>query len=343
MNWEELHYDLPEEAIAQEPIEPRDASRMMVVFYPEDQIDHAHFRDLPSYLDPGDLLVINETKVTALRLMGRKPTGAFVEALLLEEKGPGVYRALMRPGRRLKVGAVIHFEGDLKAHVVEEQEGGFRLLGFENGVEARQIIQQKAQIPLPPYFRGSLPDPERYQTVYAKTPGSAAAPTAGLHFTPAVFQALQEKGVEVACLSLSISIDTFRPLDTLNPQNQKLHGERYDIPEETAKRIAEARGRIIAVGTTSVRALESAAIGERMVRPGPGETHLFISPGYRFQVVDSMITNFHMPRTTMLAMVSAFMGTQRLKKCYEIALQQGYRFLSFGDCMLILGRRSYAR
>ncbi|MCL6623404.1 MAG: S-adenosylmethionine:tRNA ribosyltransferase-isomerase, partial [Fimbriimonadales bacterium] len=183
----------------------------------------------------------------------------------------------------------------------------------------------------------------RDQTGCAKTPGSAAAPTAGLHFTPAVFQALQEKGVAVASLSLNISIDTFRPLDALNPQNQKLHGERYDIPEETAKRIAEAGGRIIAVGTTSVRALESAAIGKRMVRPGPGETHLFISPGYRFQVVDSMITNFHMPRTSMLAMVSAFIGTQRLKKCYEIALQQGYRFLSFGDCMLILGRHSYAR
>lgn len=340
MNWEELHYDLPPEAIAQEPIEPRDSSRMLVVFYPEEEIKHAHFRDLPSFLEPGDLIVLNDTKVTAQRIIGRKPTGAYVEALLFEEKESGVYRALVRPGRRLKAGASILFEGDLRAFVVEEQEGGFRLLRFENGADARARIQQIAQIPLPPYFRGVLPKPERYQTIYAKAPGSAAAPTAGLHFTPRVFQALQERGVEVAFLSLSISIDTFRPLD--DPQNQKLYGEQFVIPAETASRISEAKGRIIAVGTTSVRALESAAIGERQVRPGAGNTQLFISPGYRFQVVDSLITNFHMPRTSMLAMVSAFIGTTRLKKCYEIALQQGYRFLSFGDCMLILGRRQNA-
>ncbi len=342
MNWDELDYTLPEEAIAQEPIEPRDASRMMVVFYPGEEIHHSHFRDLPSYLEPGDLLVLNETKVTAMRLIGQKPTGAFVEALLFEEREPGVYRALVRPGRRLKTGAVILFEGDLKAQIVEEQEGGFRILRFEDGEEVREKIQKTAQTPLPPYFRGRLPDPNRYQTVYARIPGSAAAPTAGLHFTPAVFQALQEKGIGIATLSLSISIDTFRPLDTFNPQNQKLYGEHFEIPAETARRIAEARGRIIAVGTTSVRALESSAIGERKVRPGAGETQLFISPGYRFQVVDSMITNFHMPRTSMLAMVSAFIGVPRLKKCYDIALQQGYRFLSFGDCMLILRRRPNA-
>ncbi|MCH8274037.1 MAG: tRNA preQ1(34) S-adenosylmethionine ribosyltransferase-isomerase QueA [Armatimonadetes bacterium] len=343
MRVSESDYALPDEAIAQTPAEPRDSSRMLILDRCTGEIEHARFRDLPKHLEPGDLVVMNDARVTALRLHGRKPAGARVEALLLREVTPGVYAALVKPGRRLKKGARIMFREGLEAEVIGKTEDGGRVLRFNPADNLPSKLKRIGSTPLPPYFKGELDDPERYQTVYASAPGSSAAPTAGLHFTPELLRTLHERGVETAMVSLEVGLDTFRPIPAGNVEEHKMHGENYCVPMETAQKVASARGRVVAVGTTTVRALESAAAGTRRVEPGSGNTDLFIRPSYNFRVVDGIITNFHLPRTTMLLLVAAFCGGARLKAAYREALQAGYRFLSFGDSMLILAREQNAK
>lgn len=328
---EVLDYSLPAEAIAPNPAEPRDSAKLLVLQGAE--LSHHTFRDLPKLLNPGDLLVLNNTRVSALRLIGRRTTGGAVEALLLRPEGKSTYEALVKPAKRLRAGAVIEFEHDVRATVVSEGEGGLRTLSFGDLADLQSRLAEIGSTPLPPYIYETSAPPSRYQTVYASVPGSSAAPTAGLHFTDAVFEALRTKGVDIAYVTLDVGIDTFRPV---TGPDHKMHGERYFVPPETASAIRDARGRVIAVGTTTVRTLETAAIGHRSVRAGEGCSSLFIKPGYRFHVVDGMITNFHMPHTSMLFMVAAMCGGVRLANAYQTALDAGYRFLSFGDAMLII-------
>lgn len=330
-------YELPENRIAQEPLADRSAARLMVVDRSTGAWEHRVFRDLPELLEPGDLLVRNATRVTAMRLFGAKPSGGAVEALLLrQDTAPGSFVALVKPGRRLPTGALIEFEGGLRATVGEVRADGQRVLHFE-AVEGQldQQLRECAQAPLPPYIRTRLKDPERYQTVYAKHGGSAAAPTAGLHFTPEVLEALDRRGVETAEVTLSVGLDTFRPVTEDRAADHVMHGEWCSVSEATRDAVARCRGRIIAVGTTSARTLESFAVGPRQLETGTKETRIFITSGYRWRIVDGMITNYHMPRTTMLLMVASLTGRDALMAAYAEALQQNYRFLSFGDAMLI--------
>lgn len=338
MRMSDFDYVLPVDRIAQAPAEPRDSSRLMVLDGESGRIEHTRFSELASYLAPGDLLVTNDTRVTARRLVGRKQTGAEVEVVILREVEPFVYEALARPAKRLKAGSVISLETGDVATVVGESAFGGRLLRFSKDSNIRERLETIGQVPLPPYIRSSLADSERYQTVYSRSPGSAAAPTAGLHFTERLLKRIREKGVDVQAISLDVSIDTFRPVSAEDPSDHKMHGERYCVPKATAEAIERCEGRIYAVGTTTVRALEAAAIGPRRVRAGTAITNMFITPGYKFRIVDGMITNFHMPRTTMLLMVGALCGVENLRTAYSVALSEGYRFLSFGDAMLIKSR-----
>ncbi len=327
-------YELPEELIAQEPVEPRDSSRLMVVHRATGQLEHRYFYELPEYLREGDTLVLNDSRVSARRLFGRKPTGGRVELLLLRPVGDGRWHALVRPGRRLPEGSLIILDESHTAQIEARLEEGIRLVRFIP--PADEWLQTVGQIPLPPYIHRQLTDPERYQTVYARQPGSAAAPTAGLHFTPKLLETLKAQGVQIATVTLHVSLDTFRPLQSERVEEHKMHGEWFTLSPEAAERINSTRGRIVAVGTTSVRVLESAAVGKRRVQPMTGETRLYITPGYEFKVVDALITNFHMPRTTVLVLVCAFGGRERILTAYREAIRQRYRFLSFGDAMLIL-------
>lgn len=329
-------YELPESLIAQEPIEPRDHSRLLVLHRDTGAIEHRHFYNLPEYLRAGDTLVLNDTRVSAWRLHGRKPTGGQVEMLLMRPLGDGRWQALVKPSRRLPEGSRVLFEGGLEAFVETRLEDGTRIVRLVSEQPIEQILAQIGDVPLPPYIHKKLADPERYQTVIAQKPGSAAAPTAGLHFTPQLLDTLRSQGVQIATITLHISLDTFRPLQTEQVEEHKMHGEWYTLSPETAEIINNTPGRIVAVGTTSVRTLESAAIGKRRVQPQTVQTHLYITPGYEFQVVDALITNFHMPRTTMLVLVSAFAGRERVLNAYHEAVRLGYRFLSFGDAMLIV-------
>lgn len=329
-------YDLPVELIAQTPVEPRDSSRLLVVHRETGTLEHCHFHGLPRYLSLGDTLVLNDTRVSAWRLFGRKATGGRVETLLLRPLGQGLWHALVKPGRRLQVGAQIHFGQGLSAVVMERHEDGTRTLCFESADELESLLPGIAQVPLPPYIYRALPDPERYQTVYAKQPGSAAAPTAGLHFTPSLLQTLRANGVKTAYVTLHVSLDTFRPLQSELIEEHKMHGERFEIDEAAAEMINSTPGRVIAVGTTAIRTLESSAVTKGRVQPKKGETNLYIQPGYEFQIVQGIVTNFHLPRTTMLVLISAFTGIDLLMKAYREAVQKQYRFLSFGDAMLIL-------
>lgn len=300
-------------------------------------IEHRGFRDLPSILQPGDLLVMNDTRVTAMRLFGRKRTGGAVEALLLREgQVPRSFEALTKPAKRLRPGTELEFEGDLRARVESDLGEGLRVIVFEDVPGWRERLAEVGQTPLPPYIHERLPNAERYQTTYARSPGSAAAPTAGLHFTSDVFEALERRGVKTATVTLDVGIDTFRPLSTEKIEEHSMHGERCSVPEATASAVADCRGRVIAVGTTSVRTLESLAVAPRVLRAGSLTTSIFISPGYEYKICDGMLTNFHMPRTTMLVMLAAMTGLGPLKAAYESAVANRYRFLSFGDSMLIL-------
>ncbi|MEO7454439.1 MAG: tRNA preQ1(34) S-adenosylmethionine ribosyltransferase-isomerase QueA [Fimbriimonadales bacterium] len=330
----DFDYVLPEDRIAQNPVEPRDSAKMLVVDCGE--IKHRVFSDLPELLSPGDLLVLNNTRVTALRLFGERPGGGKTEVLLLRESQPLTFESLVKPAKKLKVGTSIAFEGGLEATVVGEGSDGIRTISFRSFDGFESALAAAGRVPLPPYIRETQATDERYQTVYAETPGSSAAPTAGLHFTDDLFARLTEKQIDTAFVTLDVGIDTFRPMQSENPDDHKMHGESFFIPKATRDAVANASGRVIAVGTTSVRALETASIDKRMLQPGPGCSSLFVKPGYRFKTVDAMLTNFHMPRTTMLFMVAALCGKDTLLSAYESALTADYRFLSFGDSMLIL-------
>jgi S-adenosylmethionine:tRNA ribosyltransferase-isomerase len=340
----DFDYDLPESSIAQTPVEPRDSSRMLVLHRDTGEIEHRIFRDIGDYLGAGDLLVLNKTRVIPARIYARKETGGRVELLLLRRRDELTWEALVG-GKGLRVGKLINVEDGPQAEIVELLDGSERLIKFSNPIEP--YFSKVGNVPLPPYIHETLSDPERYQTVYAKEPGSAAAPTAGLHFTPKLLEELQRKGVKVAYVTLHVGLDTFAPVTEENPQEHKIHTEWCELPQETADMINQTKQtgeRVIAVGTTSVRTLESAmqyskfdnSIIEYRISPFVGPTSLYILPGYDFKVVDAMITNFHLPRSTLLMLVSAFAGRERILETYETAIQEGYRFYSFGDAMLIL-------
>jgi S-adenosylmethionine:tRNA ribosyltransferase-isomerase len=390
----DFDYDLPQELIAQTPIEPRDASRLLVVHRASQTFDHRHFRDIGDYLRPGDLLLANQSRVIPARLLGRRAgTGGAVEVLLLAERsdlGPDHWETLVRPGRRLHAGARILFgdatqEPQLEGEVLQRTDAGGRIVRFSVGAHfiapktaptcdlgpvtrcsepgrndgpaerddepgrnevrpytasVRHVIEELGKMPLPPYIHETLNDPERYQTVYARISGSAAAPTAGLHFTPQLLEQLRQQGVRIGFVTLHVGLDTFRPVECEKVSDHKMHSEEIALDAPTAELINETRkagGRIIAVGTTSVRTLESVAhFHNGHIEPYQGPTRLFITPGYRFQAVDAMITNFHLPRSTLLLLVSAFIGKALMEKAYQEAIREKYRFFSFGDAMLLM-------
>jgi len=323
----DFRYELPEESIAQTPIEPRDAARLLDA---RDMADRV-FRDLADMLDPGDLVVVNTTRVRRARLRGRKrATGGKVEMLLLDRKEDGTWRALVAPARRVRPGSVFEF-GDIDGTVVDGPEGGVVAVVFSDDAPLERI----GTIPLPPYIREELEDPERYQTVYADLLGSAAAPTAGLHFTPAVLDRLDERGVRRATVDLRVGLGTFQPISVDRVEDHRMHREWCSIPEVTAAAVADARrigGKVVAVGTTTVRTLETFAREDGTVSAGATETDLFLTPGSTFHVVDGLVTNFHIPGSSLLVMLAGFMG-DRWRATYSTALDRGYRFLSFGDAM----------
>lgn len=335
MRLSEFAYDLPEELIAQEPLADRAASRLLVLDKRTGRIKHRRFNDVVDLLQPGDLLVLNDTRVSALRLLGHRATGGAVEALLIDDLGGGTFVALMKPAKKLKPGEVVVFEGGLQAGVESDEGEGRRRIAFAQK-DYDQQLAAVGRVPLPPYVQKEIADPERYQTVYANTKGSAAAPTAGLHFTPELLSVLKERGVDTATVTLDVSLDTFRPIQVDDVDEHVMHGERCTVPEETARKIAECQGRVIAVGTTSVRTLESFATGHRRLEHGSQVSRLFIKPGFEFKVVDAMFTNFHMPGTTMMLLVSALAGRENVLNAYREAVAHRYRFLSFGDSMLIV-------
>lgn len=328
-------YHLPERLIAQTPLGDRAASRLMVLRR-NGHIEHRMFREVTDLLLPGDLLVMNDTRVSALRLFGKKPSGATVEVLLMRELEPGRFEALVKPGRRLKAAAKLVFDGGLEAQVAAELGAGLRLLEFGAVTNLRDRLNEVGLVPLPPYIHERLDDPERYQTVYGVAAGSSAAPTAGLHFTPAILDALAAKGIRLATLTLNVGLDTFRPVQVEDLSGHEMHGETCQITDEAADAVNGATGRIIAVGTTTVRTLESFATAPRRVAPGTQVSRVFIRPGYDFKVVNGMFTNFHLPGTTMLMMIAALVGRERLFIAYHQAIAENYRFLSFGDSMLVV-------
>lgn len=331
-------YDLPEARIAQTPVEPRDHSRLMVLHRDTGEIEHKHFYDIIDYLNPGDCLVINETKVIPARLYGERPTGGTVEVLLLKQLGPKRWETLVRPGKKLKPGAEVSFgDGRLKCRVMETTDVGGRIVEFECEGSFEAALDALGEMPLPPYIHEKLQDRDRYQTVYAKQDGSAAAPTAGLHFTPGLMDRIREKGVDIVPVLLHVGLGTFRPVKVENIEDHEMHSEYFEVTQEAADRVNAARargGRIVAVGTTSVRTLESAAEDGRLIAKR-GDTNIFIKPGYRFQLVDALITNFHLPGSTLIMLVSALWDRERILEAYKTAVKDEYRFFSFGDAMLI--------
>lgn len=331
----DFNYMLPEELIAQEPLEERDQSRLLVVSKDEQTIGHRKFFEITDYLQEDDLLVFNNTRVTAARLFGSKDTGGKVEALLMKRLSPAVWEAMVKPGRRVSVGADLTFERGLRAEVVDRTREGGRILRFFADSDPEEIISSVGQVPLPPYIHKRLDDPERYQTVYAASGGSAAAPTAGLHFTPALLDSIRAKGVKTAFVTLHVGIATFRPVRTEIVEDHEMHTEYYEISPETADIINSVKGRIVCVGTTTARALESAAVGKRRVAAGNAESNLFIKPPYDFKIVEALVTNFHVPKSTLLILISAFAGKELIQRAYTEAIRERYRFLSFGDAMFL--------
>jgi S-adenosylmethionine:tRNA ribosyltransferase-isomerase len=335
----DFYYHLPKEFIAQKPVHPRDSSRLLIYNRTSGEVNHKHFVDLVETLNSNDLLVLNHTRVIQARLFGKKiPTGGKVELLLLREMGEGYWQAMVG-GKGLIPGIRIKIDGGPEAAVKEDLGGPLRLIEFQEPIQPH--LNRIGSVPLPPYIHESLEDPELYQTIYARQTGSSAAPTAGLHFTSKLLQTIRDRGVKIAEVTLHIGLDTFAPVNEENPWNHKIHREWCQLPESTASVInktREIKGKIIAVGTTSVRTLETAARASKnpeIVEPFEGETDLYILPGYKFQVVDCMLTNFHLPESTLLMMVSAFAGRKNILELYEIAMKKGYRFYSFGDAMLI--------
>ena len=335
MKTSDFNYILPQEMIAQTPVEPRDSSRLLVLHRESGEIEHLNFRDIGRFLNPGDLLVINQTRVIPARIYARKETGGKVELLLLRQEDEITWRALVG-GKGLVAGKKVFVDNGPEAEIIEALEGAQRLIRFDEPIEP--YFPQIGNVPLPPYIHAKLDDPERYQTVYAQEPGSAAAPTAGLHFTPRLLDELKTKGVDIAEVTLHVGLDTFAPVTEENADEHHIHTEWCEITPEEAKKIIktkQARGRIVAVGTTSVRTLESAA-QTGAILPTSGPTSLFILPGYNFQAVDMMITNFHLPKSTLLMLISAFAEREQILNAYEVAKEEGYRFYSFGDAMIIL-------
>ncbi len=341
MKLSDFNYNLPEELIAQDPLEKRDNSRLMVLHRETGELEHKHFYDVIDYLNPGDCLVVNNTKVIPARLMGvKEETGASIEVLLLKRKEEKVWETLVKPGKKARVGARISFgDGLLVGEVIDVVEEGNRLIRFEYDGIFEEILDRLGQMPLPPYITHQLQDKNRYQTVYAKYDGSAAAPTAGLHFTEELLQKIQDKGVRIAKITLHVGLGTFRPVKEENVLDHHMHSEFYIVDEEAAKIINETKangGRVISVGTTSTRTLETVAEPDGHIPVKSGWTDIFIYPGYRFKAVDCLITNFHLPESTLIMLVSALADRETILHAYETAVEEKYRFFSFGDAMLIL-------
>ena len=340
MNVSDFYYDLPEELIAQTPIEKRDESRLMVLNREKQTIEHKTFKDIIDYLEPGDCLVRNNTKVIPARLYGKKATGAKIEFLLLNRIEGDIWECIVRPGHKLKPGTEVEFgEGLLKGTVLEIMPGGTRKVEFKYEGIFNEILDQIGLMPLPPYIHESLKDKDRYQTVYAKYDGSAAAPTAGLHFTPELFEKIKAKGIEVANVTLHVGIGTFRPVKVENVEEHHMHSEHFYIKQEDVDKINTAKKngkRVIAVGTTSCRVLETIADENGMVKATEGDTQIFIYPGYKYKCLDGLVTNFHLPESTLIMLVSALAGRDYIMKAYNEAVKERYRFFSFGDAMLIL-------
>ncbi len=335
----DFDYDLPKELIAQTPIEKRDESRLMVLDRSKQTIEHRKFKDIVEYLKPGDVLVRNNTKVIPARLYGRKETGAHVEFLLLNNIEGDIWECIVRPGNKLHVGAKVIFgDGLLKAEVLETMEGGTRKVKFSYDGIFNEILDKVGLMPLPPYIHEALKDNDRYQTVYAKYEGSAAAPTAGLHFTEELLQKVQDMGVEIANVTLHVGIGTFRPVKEENVEEHKMHTEHFYIKKEDVEKINNAKKegrRVIAVGTTSCRVLETIADENGFVKETEADTGIFIYPGYKFKCLDGLITNFHLPQSTLLMLVSALAGKDYIMRAYKEAVKEKYRFFSFGDAMFI--------
>ncbi|MCQ4992141.1 tRNA preQ1(34) S-adenosylmethionine ribosyltransferase-isomerase QueA [Flavonifractor plautii] len=341
MKTADFDFYLPEELIAQTPLERRDASRLLVLDKETGATRHMHFFDLPTLLRPGDCLVLNDSRVLPARLLGhREPTGGAVEVLLLIDRGDKVWECLVRPGRKLKPGTRLSFgDGSLKAEVVEVCEGGNRLVRFEYEGIFLEILERLGKMPLPPYIKAELSDPERYQTVYSREVGSAAAPTAGLHFTRALLEQVQEMGVKVCYVTLHVGLGTFRPVKEEEITDHEMHSEYCMISAETAETINRTKregGRVICVGTTSCRTIESWAAEDGTLKECAGWTNIFIYPGYRFKALDCLITNFHLPESTLIMLVSALAGREHVLAAYKEAVEQRYRFFSFGDAMFIV-------
>jgi len=335
----DFDFELPEELIAQTPLERRDTSRLLTLDKTTGKTEHHHFYELPQFLRPGDCLVLNNSRVLPARLIGRRPTGGVCEVLLLVDKGDNVWECLVRPGRKLKPGAQVVFgEGELTATIEAEVEDGKRLVRFHYQGIFLEILEQLGKMPLPPYIKAELQDNERYQTVYSKVNGSAAAPTAGLHFTPELMKRLEEMGVKLCYVTLHVGLGTFRPVKAEDISEHEMHSEFCMISQETADIINQTKregGRVICVGTTSCRTIESFAGEDGFMTERSGWTNIFIFPGYKFKVLDALITNFHLPQSTLIMLVSALAGREHVLSAYKEAVEKKYRFFSFGDAMFI--------
>ncbi len=341
MKTADFYYDLPGELIAQDPLKDRSASRLLHLSLRDGSLEHRRFTDILEYLEEGDCLVINDTKVIPARLYGNKEdTGALIEILLLKRKEKDIWECLVKPGKKARPGARISFgNGILKGEILDVAEEGNRLIRFHYEGIFEEVLDQLGEMPLPPYITHKLQDKNRYQTVYAKNEGSAAAPTAGLHFTEKLLGQIEEKGVKIAHVTLHVGLGTFRPVKVDDVEQHHMHSEFYVVEEDQAALINETKkmgGRVIPVGTTSCRTLESAAGEDGILRGGSGWTEIFIYPGYRFKMTDGLITNFHLPESTLLMLVSALAGKERIMRAYEEAVKERYRFFSFGDAMLLL-------
>jgi len=341
MKTSDFNYDLPEELIAQTPVYPRDSSRLLVYHRDTNTIEHKVFHDVIDYLNPGDVLVVNQTRVIPARLYGVKEgTGGAIEFLLLRRLNLTDWEVILKPGKKAKPGARFVFgDGELKAEILTIAEDGGRTVRFEYEGVFEDVLDRLGQMPLPPYIHEKLEDKTRYQTVYAKVDGSAAAPTAGLHFTPELLERVKAKGIEVVPVLLHVGLGTFRPVKEEDVANHHMHSEYYEVTPEQAEKINAARERgcrVVCVGTTSVRTLETVATEDGIVHPGSGFTQIFITPGVKIKAVDALITNFHLPQSTLLMLISALMGRENALAAYEQAVQERYRFFSFGDAMMIL-------
>ena len=339
MKTSDFDFQLPEELIAQTPLERRDASRLLTLDKTTGAVGHHHFYELPQFLRPGDCLVLNDSRVLPARLIGHRPTGGVCEVLLLVDRGDNLWECLARPGRKLKPGAQVIFgDGQLTATVEAELDDGKRAVRFHYCGIFLEILEQLGKMPLPPYIKAELEDQERYQTVYSKVVGSAAAPTAGLHFTPELLKQVQEMGVKVCYVTLHVGLGTFRPVKAEDIADHEMHSEFCQISQETADIINETKrngGRVICVGTTSCRTIESFAAEDGTMSERSGWTNIFIYPGYKFKVLDALITNFHLPQSTLIMLVSALAGREHVLAAYEEAVRERYRFFSFGDAMFI--------